>query len=42
MDIVVKAAQDVTTVSPQRLYTSTLKEERRLQNSGEALIDSLY
>jgi integrase/recombinase XerC/integrase/recombinase XerD len=25
-----------------QLYTSTLNEERRLQNSGEALIDSLY
>ena len=24
------------------IYTETLKEERRLQNSGEALIDSLY
>ena len=25
-----------------QIYTSTLNEERRLQNSGEALIDSLY
>ena len=25
-----------------QLYTATLNEERRLQNSGEALIDSLY
>lgn len=32
MDIVVKQVQDKATVSPQRI------EERRLQNSGEALI----
>ena len=25
-----------------QIYTATLNEERRLQNSGEALIDSLY
>ena len=25
-----------------QIYTATLDEERRLQNSGEALIDSLY
>jgi integrase/recombinase XerC/integrase/recombinase XerD len=25
-----------------QIYTATLEEERRLQNSGEALIDSLY
>jgi len=25
-----------------QLYTATLNEERRLQNSGEVLIDSLY
>jgi hypothetical protein len=25
-----------------QIYTATLNEERRLQNSGEALIDNLY
>ncbi len=28
--------------STTQIYTATLNEERRLQNSGEALIDSLY
>jgi len=31
-----------TNPATTQIYTSTLNEERRLQNSGEALIDSLY
>ena len=31
-----------STPATTQIYTATLNEERRLQNSGEALIDSLY
>ena len=31
-----------TSPTTTQIYTATLNEERRLQNSGEALIDSLY
>ena len=31
-----------TSPATTQIYTATLNEERRLQNSGEALIDSLY
>ncbi len=31
-----------TNPATTQIYTATLNEERRLQNSGEALIDNLY
>ncbi|MCG8763467.1 tyrosine-type recombinase/integrase, partial [Tenacibaculum finnmarkense] len=31
-----------TNPATTQIYTATLNEERRLENSGEALIDNLY
>lgn len=29
-------------INTSQIYTATIKEERRLENSGEALIDNLF